>query len=444
MKVLASTAIYVLCFTIIFGQGNAHFLEVADGLTNPTVITNAGDGTNRLFIAEQSGVIKLIKNTATMVVEPVPFLDIRNIVDDSANEEGLLGLVFHPNFENNGYFYVNYIKNDSPRDSTRISRFSINPFNPDTALPSSEVIILNYAQTFNNHNGGDLQFGPDGMLYIAAGDGGSSGDPGNNGQNPNSLLGSILRIDVDNPVSGMHYSVPANNPFGNEVWLYGLRNPWRFSFDRLTNDMYVADVGQNAREEVSVVGAGVGGLNLGWRCWEGFSSFNQTGCSGPFHQPIIDYPHNSATGGFSITGGYVYRGSTFSNFTGWYFFIDFVTERLWQTQGTSQAGLQVTTKVINNVSSVSSFGESESGELYAVSLGRGDVYRLIDLDDCPITLNIPIIDELQNVAQQEITSDAVIVQDNVVYGAPEVVLNPTFEVNGNLNFETLLGICGSN
>ena len=341
-------------------------------------------------------------------------------------------------------FYVNYIKNDSPRDSTRISRFSVNPFNPDTALPGSEVVILNYAQTFNNHNGGDLQFGPDGMLYIAAGDGGSSGDPGNNGQNPNNLLGSILRIDVDNPTIGMHYSVPTNNPFGNEVWLYGLRNPWRFSFDRLTNEMYVADVGQNSREEVSVVGAGVGGLNLGWRCWEGFRSFNQSGCSGPFYQPIIDYPHNSATGGFSITGGYVYRGSTFSNFTGWYFFIDFVTERLWQTQGTSQVGLQVTTKVINNVSSVSSFGESESGELYAVSLGRGDIYRLIDLDECPINLDISAITKLQNVAQQEITSDAVIVQDNVVYGAPEVILNPTFEVSGNINFETLVGICGSN
>ncbi len=444
MKVLASNLICIFCFTIVFGQGNVGFLEVANGLDNPTVITNAGDGTNRLFIAEKSGVIRLVKNAATMVIEPIPFLDIQSRVDDSANEEGLLGLVFHPDFKNNGYFYVNYIKNNSPLDSTRISRFTIDPFDPNTAIPNSEVVILNYAQTFSNHNGGDLQFGPDGMLYIAAGDGGSSGDPGNHGQNPNTLLGSILRIDVDNPSPGMHYSVPADNPFGNEVWLYGLRNPWRFSFDRQTNDMYIADVGQNAREEVNVVGAGVGGLNLGWRCREGFNSFNPTGCSGPFHEPIIDYPHTNTTGGFSITGGYVYRGSAFANFDGWYFFIDFVTSRFWQTKGTNQAGLQVATKIINNVSTVSSFGESESGELYALSYVRGDIYRLIDQDDCPLRLDIPIINELQNIAQEEITSDAIITQNNVVYGALDVTLNPTFEVTEDVNFETLVGICGSN
>jgi len=433
----------VISSSPMYAQGNVAFLEVASGLSRPVVITNAGDGSERLFIVEKRGVIKLVKNAATMQIETLPFLDIQARVDDSAGEEGLLGLAFHPDFENNGYFYVNYIKNDSPFDSTRISRFSVNPLNPDSALPGSVVILLNYFQRYNNHNGGDLQFGPDGHLYIGSGDGGFFGDPDDNGQDETTLQGAILRIDVDNPDIGKNYGVPASNPFGNEVWLMGLRNPWRFSFDRMTGDMYIADVGQDAREEINVVAPGVGGLNLGWNCREGFIAYNG-GCAGTFHDPIFDYPHSGSVGGFSVTGGYVYRGTRFSNFQGWYFFIDYATSRFWQTKGTTQVGLQTTTKVIGNVSNISSFGESESGELYAVTYSsNGKVYRLIDADDCPLTDYIPTITQLDNYAQQSITSDATITQDNVKYGALTVELQSTFEVNANLNFETLVGICGS-
>lgn len=437
---MKNTVFYILLMLVlntpIFCQGNVAFLEVASGLSRPVVITNAGDGSERLFIVEKKGVIKLVKNAATMEIEVVPFLDIESRVDDSSGEEGLLGLAFHPDFKTNGYFYVNYIKNNSPLDSTRISRFTVDPSNPDVALPNTEVVLLNYAQPFGNHNGGDLQFGPDGYLYIASGDGGWFGDPDDNGQDENTLLGSILRIDVNNLAN----IVPPSNPFGNENWLIGLRNPWRFSFDRLTGEMYIADVGQDAREEVNVVPAGVGGLNLGWNCREGFIPYNG-GCAGTFHEPIFDYPHSL---GNSITGGYVYRGSRFTSFQGWYFFIDYNTSRFWQTNGTTQVGLQSVTKVINNIFSVSSFGESESGELYAVTYSsNGKVYRLIDLDDCNLTENISNVTQLDNWAQESITSDAIITQDNVKFGALTIVLEPEFEVGQNVNFETLSGICGA-
>jgi glucose/arabinose dehydrogenase len=427
----------IVAISSLCAQGDVVFVEVADGFTRPVAIRSAGDGTGRLFVVEKQGIIKLISNIATMTVESNAFLDITDRVDDAGGEEGLLGLAFHPDFETNGYFYVNYIVNAFP-DSTRISRFTVDPNNPNTALASSELVLLSIAQPFNNHNGGDINFGADGYLYIASGDGGSSNDPQDHGQNQNSLLGAILRIDVDNTSSGLNYAIPASNPFGSEVWLYGLRNPWRFSFDRLTNDMYIADVGQNAREEVSVVGAGIGGLNLGWNCREGFNSFS--GCTGTFHDPIFDYSHSL---GVSITGGYVYRGNRFPNFNGWYFFIDFSTSRLWQTKGTSEVGLQVFTEKFNNLT-ISSFGESDSGELYAVSYLGGEVYRLIDQDDCPVVRNIPTVTQTENIAQELITSDAVITQDNIIYGAQEIELNPKFEVRSNLNFETLIGICGSN
>jgi len=434
------TVLVLCCFQFfIFSQGNPLFIEVTSGLSSPIAVTNAGDQSSRLFIVEKEGMIQLIKNSDYQV-ESTPFLDIRSRVDDGANEEGLLGLAFHPQYKTNGYFYVNYIRDGSP-DKTRISRFNVNSSNPNIADPNSELILLEYDQPFGNHNGGDLQFGPDGYLYIASGDGGSSNDPQGNAQNTNTLLGAILRIDVDNPSGGLNYSLPASNPFGNEVWLYGLRNPWRFSFDANTGDMYIADVGQNSREEVNVVLSGVGGLNLGWNCREGF--INSSGCSGTFHDPIFDYTHNLSTGGRSITGGFVYRGNTFSDFQGWYFFIDFVSERLWQTKGTSAAGLQSTTKIISNVSSISSFGVSEAGELYAVSIS-GRLYRIIDQDDCPTTLNIPTAGNQNYLARELITSDATIPMNaNVTYGALEVLLNPNFTVPDVTQFETIHEICGS-
>lgn len=433
---------------LLFSQGNPLFIETTSGLSRPIAVVNAGDQSNRLFIAEQAGIIKVILNS-NLQVEAVPFLNITSRVDDATNEEGLLGLAFHPQYETNGYFYVNYIVDSSP-DFTRISRFSVDQSNPNVADPNSELVLLEFDQPFNNHNGGDLQFGPDGYLYIASGDGGSGNDPQGNGQNTNTLLGAILRIDVNSSSGSMNYSIPSNNPFANEIWLYGLRNPWRFSFDPANGDMYIADVGQNVREEVNVVSPGVGGLNLGWDCREGF--INSSGCTGTFHEPIFDYDH-SPSGGFSITGGFVYRGSTFPSFDGWYFFIDYVSNRLWQTKGTSVAGLQVITKSITNVASISSFGVSESGELYAVALDdgsfnpgptSGSLFRIIDQDDCPITLNILTITNSNYKARELITSDATIpVNANVTYGAPEVILNPTFDVPSMTQFQTIHEMCGS-
>ncbi len=430
-----------LAYHSIVAQGTPAFIEVASALTQPVVIANSGDHTDRLFIVERAGVIQLLK-PGSLQIEQTPFLDIRAAVDDNRGEQGLLGLVFDPQYASNGYFYVNYIVNGSPDDKTRISRFKVDSSDSNIADPTSELIILEYDQYAWNHNGGDLHFGPDGYLYIASGDGGGSNDPQGNGQNTSTLLGAILRIDVHNTSIGMNYSIPAGNPFNNEIWLYGLRNPWRFSFDTATGDLYIADVGQNAREEVNVVPAGVGGLNLGWDCREGF--INSSGCTGSFHDPIFDYGHNNSNGGYSVTGGYVYQGNTFPNFQGWYFFADFATNRLWRTKGTTAAGLQVDTEILSGVSNISSFGQSESGELYAVSYS-GRLYRIIDLDECPLlTLNIPSVTNTAYTAQNFISSSAIVPSNtNLSYGAAEILLNSNFNVPATSSFETLVGICGS-
>ena len=422
-----------------YTQGTPMFVEVTSGLTQPVGVVHAGDNSDRLFIVERAGVIQLLKPGSPQV-EAIPFLDIRTLVDDLRSEQGLLGLAFDPQYESNGYFYVNYIANGSSNDTTKISRFTVDSSNPDIADPNSKLDILKYTQYAWNHNGGDLHFGPDGYLYIASGDGGGSNDPQNNGQNTSSLLGAILRIDVHNTDNRINYSIPSDNPFNNEIWLYGLRNPWRFSFDTATGDLYIADVGQNAREEVNVVPAGIGGLNLGWDCREGF--INSSGCTGTFHDPIYDYNHSI---GSSVTGGYVYRGNTFPNFQGWYFFADFNSNRLFQTNGTIATGLQSEMTTVNGgASNISSFGQSKSGELYAVAYS-GKLYRIIDLDDCPLlTLNIPSVTNTSYVARNLITSTAVVPSNtNLSYGAAEIVLNADFSVPTTTTFETLVGICGS-
>jgi len=423
---------------LVWGQGTVEFLPIASGLSGPTGIVNAGNQSDKMFIIEQEGEVKII-NISDMTISPTLFLDIKDRVDDSRFEEGLLGIAFHPDYENNGYFYLNYIYDDgSNNDVTRVSRFTVTS-NPEIADPNSELVILSYAQTANNHNGGDLHFGADGYLYIASGDGGGSGDPLNNAQNINNLLGAILRIDVDNPDVGLNYSIPSGNPFGSEIWLYGLRNPWRFSFDPATQEMYIADVGQGAREEVSVVPANIGGLNLGWKCREGFIAFSN--CTGTFHDPIFDYPRNK---GQSITGGHVYRGSTFPNFEGWYFFIDYSSGRLWQTKGVAAQGLQVVESPNSVVFGISSFGISDSGEMYAVSVQDGIVFRIIDTSDCPAVLTLNDDNNPTELAQQAINSSAILNTNSpVVYGAPEIQLTQGFQVPSNTMFWTENGICGS-
>jgi len=346
----------------------------------PVDITGAGDGSNRLFLVDKSGRIRIFDQTTNTLLGG-NFLDISTQVINSG-EQGLLGLTFHPNYENNGYFYVNYIHTGT--GNTTVSRFT-NP-TPSSNGPvstSTELVLLNIPQPFTNHNGGDLSFGPDGYLYIGLGDGGSSNDPDNRAQNPQQLLGKMLRLDVDNTSGGNNYAIPPNNPFVgvqtpvdylDEIWALGLRNPWRFSFDRLTGDLWIADVGQGAWEEVDFQAAGsAGGQNYGWRCYEGNHNATTAGC-GPmssYNAAIFEYPHNPTTGGNSITGGFVYRGTAATALTGWYVVADYTSDNFWLVHPNGTFNLQTNVPIIDVVT----FGEDDAGELYVSSLG-GQVYQV--------------------------------------------------------------------
>ena len=332
---------------------------IASGLTRPVDIQPANDGTGRLFIIEKYGTIRIIENGQLL---GDPFLNIDSRVDDSGNEMGLLGLAFDPNYEQNGYFYVNYTGDGG---HTRISRFQASGNYSD---PNSETVLLVINQPFPNHNGGALAFGPDGYLYAGLGDGGLAGDPYKNGQNTQSLLGKILRIDVKN---GDPYTIPSDNPFGNEVWSYGLRNPWRISFDKASGDLWIGDVGQGEWEEVDYIPAGSqGGANFGWSIMEGNHGYD--GGSQPgLLLPVAEYSHASGDG-CSITGGYVYRGSM-PEWNGIYLYGDYCTgyiwglilsDGTWQNQRLFEAGVTIT-----------SFGQDEAGELYLAS-DNGGIYRL--------------------------------------------------------------------
>jgi len=347
---------------------------VATGLANPVAITHAGDGSGRLFITLRSGQI-VICNGAQILA--TPFLDIRGLVS-AGGEQGLLSAAFHPNYVGNGFFYVSYT--DAVGDSV-IARYSVS-VDPNRANSSSGVILLTITQPFSNHNGGQLQFGPDGYLYISIGDGGSGGDPQDNGQNLRNLLGKILRIDVD---SAFPFAVPADNPFvggvggdREEIWSYGLRNPWRFSFDRLTGDLFIGDVGQASWEEVDFQPAtSTGGENYGWRLMEGNSCFDpQTNCNdGTLTLPILVYNHGV---GCSITGGYRYRGSKNPALNGVYLYGDYCTGRIWGAQEDGM-GAWTTTELLDTTFSISTFGEDEAGELYVADFSspNGAIYQIV-------------------------------------------------------------------
>ena len=333
------------------------------GLIRPVYLTHAGD--DRLFVVEQRGLIRTIAN-GELIAQP--FLDIEERVGDAANEQGLLSVAFDPNYVANGRFFVNYTNNSG---NTTISRFQVTS-DPTTADVNSETILLTIPQPFGNHNGGQLQFGPDNYLYIGMGDGGSQGDPQNNGQNPNSLLGSILRLDVNQDP----YGIPADNPLLNnktaraEVWAVGFRNPWRFSFDRLTGDLFIADVGQNIWEEISFQPANSpGGENYGWNIMEGNHCYPSPSCqTNGLIPPIFEYDHAL---GCSVTGGYVYRGQQFPELSGNYFLADYCTGIIWslfqETDGTwtSHEVLRDTGLLI------ASFGEDVHGELYVIDHNGG-------------------------------------------------------------------------
>jgi glucose/arabinose dehydrogenase len=354
--------------------------EIASGFTKPVDISHAGDA--RLFITEQTGFIRIIAEDGTVL--PEPFLDISGPVNDSGNERGLLGLAFHPDYANNGYFFVNYT---GPGGHTRISRFSVSASDPNVADPGSEVILLTADQPFSNHNGGELAFGPGGYLYIGTGDGGSANDPQNSGQTAGTLLGKMLRIDVDNQDAGFNYAIPASNPYADpndgipgEIWAFGMRNPWRFSFDRLTGDLWIGDVGQGEWEEIDYQPAGSeGGENYGWRCYEGTHAFNLNGC-GPaqdYVMPVFEYSH-TASGGCSVTGGFVYRGCTYPSLYGHYIFADYCNGQFWAMKSDGQGGWDVFT--LSNLSNLqyTSFGENYEGELFVTAHTQGKIYRVVE------------------------------------------------------------------
>ncbi len=348
---------------------------VASGLRIPTDVVSAKDGSGRLFVSEKAGTIRIVSNGQ---VQPTPFLDITPIVRANESERGLLGLAFHPKYKENGFFFVYYTA-ANPIGDLVIARYKVSA-DPNAADPNSatELLRVKHDQA-SNHNGGNLMFGPDGYLYIGMGDGGGGGDTFGNSQNPNALLAKLLRIDVNN---GTPYGIPKDNPFVNkqgfrpEIWAWGLRNPWRFSFDRATGDLYIADVGQNIYEEVDFQPASSkGGENYGWNKWEGMHCYPESAQCDPtgFVMPIGEYAHRS--GDCSITGGYVYRGKEQPALTDAYIFADYCTGHF-RALSRDASGAWRLTDLINAQTPISSFGEDEQGEIYALGYGDGMLYRV--------------------------------------------------------------------
>ncbi len=346
----------------------------------PVDLQSPRDGTNRLFVVEQAGVVRVFTNRADTRASTA-FLDIQDRVNTDGNEMGLLGLAFSPSFETDKTFFVDYTASKWTRRITRVARFRADA-SGSTATPNSENIVIEIAQPWSNHNGGQVAFGPDGMLYIAMGDGGSAGDPQGNGQNLGALLGKILRLDV----SKRPYAIPADNPFRGdthgwkeEVWAYGLRNPWRFSFDRESGELWTGDVGQVTWEEVNVVEKG---KNYGWDCMEGSGPYEPTherssACAdaGDFVGPVWAY---GRTEGISITGGYVYRGTALPDLVGWYVYADYGTGRVWALRdggGEAENRLLVDTDLM-----ISSFGVDDADELYICAHDyRGEPTKIFKL-----------------------------------------------------------------
>ncbi len=371
---------------------------VADGFTKPVYVCQPPVDKNRLFVLEQKGVIRIIERERTV---RQPFADLRDRVHNPVmpgDERGLLGLAFHPDYQTNGFLFLNYIDEE---DNTIISRFRVSK-NPDKLDAASEKILIKLKQPFTNHNGGHMVFGPDGYLYIGLGDGGKWGDPFNHAQRLDNLFGKLLRINVN---KGEPYSIPKDNPFigvegaREEIWMYGLRNPWRFSFDHKTGDLYIGDVGQDMWEEIDYVPAKeAGGQNFGWRIMEGNHCYNpKDGCDTTGILPIYEYPNDANymktfigmdepnVDGCSVTGGYVYRGSNLPQFYGTYFFADYCSGNIWtfrEEDGIAEQFQNRTDEISLGggyvINFISSFGEDNNGELYIVDY-NGAIYKIIEL-----------------------------------------------------------------
>jgi glucose/arabinose dehydrogenase len=369
---MKKTLLYYLLMLSYLGQSQTISLQsIATGFASPVEITNAGD--SRLFVVQKGGLIRILNADGT--VNATPFLNLSAFVSTNS-ERGLLGLAFHPNYATNGYFFVNYT---NLAGNTVIARYTVNASNPNIAN-TTETILMTITQPFANHNGGTIKFGPDGYLYIGMGDGGSGGDPGNRAQNINENLGKMLRIDV-NTTTAPFYSSPNSNPYvgvaGNdEIWAIGLRNPWKFSFNRLNGDLWIADVGQDAVEEINKVVSPLpnSGINFGWRCYEGNSTYITSGCapSSAMSFPFIQYTRFG--GACSVTGGYYYTGSAYPNFQNNYFFTDYCDNKI---RMVNNAGVITTTAAFSGNNFVT-FGEDINGELYIAGITSGTVYKIID------------------------------------------------------------------
>ncbi len=365
---------------------------ITTGFSSPLDIVNANDGTNRLFIAERSGKVRIVSGG---VLLSGALLDVRDSLPGNLGEEsGLLSIAFHPDYATNGYLFIYYLTTNY---DVRITRFKA--ANPITNTPINQntgtVIMTIPTLTTSFHNGGKMLFGPDGHLYFTPGDGSPGGDPDNHAQNGNILWGKMIRINVDDFTTPPYYTIPSDNPFVNdpairdEIYALGLRNAWRWSFDRLNNDMWLADVGEADWEEVNHhTLATAGGLNYGWRCYEGNADFNTTGCLAQtnYSFPMFVYPHNNATGGFSIIGGHVYRGTEYAALYGYYICADYVSGNGWLIKSNGSGGWNISMQTSLPVSIVG-FGEAENGALYAVTL-TGTLYKVTTNSGGPLPVSL--------------------------------------------------------
>lgn len=381
MKRTLLTTLLLIIALYALAQPTIQIVQFATGFSNPVDMAFA-PGDDKMYVVQQRGRIRMVQPDGTVL--GTDFLDISSLVSLSGSETGLLGLAFHPNYQQNGYFYVNYTR--ASNGATRISRFSRSTSNPLVADPNSEVVLLEIAQPFSNHNGGCIRFGPDGYLYIGMGDGGSAGDPGNRAQNPTNLLGKMLRINVDAP-SG--YSIPLTNPFYGqtdtlpEIWALGLRNPWKFHFDKLTGDLWIADVGQNAMEEINFQQAGDHTpYNYGWRCYEGTNTYNTSGCLGASNYTFPVATYNRVTPHCSVTGGLVYRGANYADLYGKYIFTDYCSGRFWTTYPNGSGGW--ITDQLNQISGYYfvSFVENHQGDVFIADISLDRIYRIQSSNGC--------------------------------------------------------------
>ncbi|HMQ69417.1 MAG TPA: PQQ-dependent sugar dehydrogenase [Ignavibacteria bacterium] len=405
----------------------------------PVELVNSEDGTNRFFLVQQRGLIYVFNNNPTVNVSKT-FLNLSSRVSQSGNELGLLGMAFHPDYENNGYFYIYHtfdsIINSSTTYWSRLSRYTVSPSNPDSALLSSQYIMLTLRQPYSNHNGGKITFGSDNYLYIGLGDGGSGGDPQGNGQNRSTLLGKILRIDIDSAGGGREYSIPVTNPFYNnssgykeEIYAYGIRNPWKFSFDPVTDRLFLGDVGQNLYEEIDVV---ENGRNYGWNKMEGFHCYGTCDTTGKgFIRPILEYSHSE---GASVTGGYVYRGSLLPDLYGKYVYADYSYGKVWCL---TYDGINpvVNTLLEDANFAVSSFGVDENNELYIVKhhASSGRIMKFINQNVATLELKLSIEGFYEN------TNDKLRITDTVTVfarqtTAPFAVADSATSVIDSLTF----------